>query len=95
MTREAVMILVVVILFQQAQELKIGLEAATVEITVITNSGHPAIDVHWGMEKTYDFYLNALSRNSYDGNGSVIKQYVNPLLYEWNMLAIQITLQCF
>ncbi len=47
---------------------------------VITNSGHPAVDVHWGMEKTYDFYLNALNRNSYDGNGSVIKQYVNPLL---------------
>lgn len=45
---------------------------------VITNSGHPAVDVHWGMEKTYDFYLNALNRNSYDGNGSVIKQYINP-----------------
>ncbi len=51
---------------------------------VITNSGHPAVDVHWGMEKTYDFYLNALNRNSYDGNGSVIKQYVNPLLLNGN-----------
>lgn len=45
---------------------------------VIASSGHPTLDVHWGMEKTYDFYLNALNRNSYDGNGSVIKQYVNP-----------------
>jgi Zn-dependent metalloprotease len=44
----------------------------------IGNSGHPAVDVHWGMEKTYDFYLNVFSRNSYDGNGSVIKQYLNP-----------------
>ena len=39
---------------------------------------NPALDVHWGMEKTYDFYLNAFSRNSYDGNGSVIKNYINP-----------------
>lgn len=45
---------------------------------VIASSGHPALDVHWGMEKTYDFYMSAFSRNSYDGNGSVIKQYINP-----------------
>jgi Zn-dependent metalloprotease len=50
----------------------------------ITNSGHPAVDVHWGMEKTYDFYLNALSRNSYDGNGSIIKQYLNSPLTQPN-----------
>jgi len=47
---------------------------------VITNTGHPAVDVHWGMEKTYDFYLNVFSRNSFDGIGGVIKQYVNPLI---------------
>jgi len=51
---------------------------------VITNSGHPAVDVHWGMEKTYDFYMSAFSRNSYDGSGSVIKQYVNPLIMNGN-----------
>lgn len=44
----------------------------------ITNTGHPAVDVHWGMEKTYDFYLNVFNRNSYDGSGSKIKQYLNP-----------------
>lgn len=44
----------------------------------ITNTGHPAIDVHWGMEKTFDFYSDVFSRNSYDGNGSVIRQYLNP-----------------
>lgn len=47
---------------------------------VITNSGHPAVDVHWGMEKTYDFYSNVFSRNSYDGNGSILKNYVNGAL---------------
>ncbi len=51
---------------------------------IITNSGHPAADVHWGMEKTYDFYLNALSRNSFDGNGSTIKQYLNSPLTQPN-----------
>lgn len=50
----------------------------------ITTSGHPAVDVHWGMEKTYDFYMNALNRNSYDGNGGVIKQYVNPIFLNGN-----------
>ncbi|HCN84785.1 MAG TPA: hypothetical protein DIT07_14380 [Sphingobacteriaceae bacterium] len=44
-----------------------------------TNStlNNPALDVHWGMEKTYDFYQSVFSRNSYDGNGSVIKNFVN------------------
>jgi Zn-dependent metalloprotease len=44
----------------------------------ISSIGHPALDVHWGMEKTYDFYLSVFNRNSYDGNGSLIKQYLNP-----------------
>ena len=41
-----------------------------------------ALDVHWGMEKTFDFYLNVFNRNSYDGNGSVIKNYINPPNYQ-------------
>jgi Zn-dependent metalloprotease len=45
---------------------------------VINSLGNPAIDVHWGMEKTYDFYLNVFNRNSFDGNGSLIKNYLNP-----------------
>lgn len=44
----------------------------------VINSNNPALDVHWGMEKTYDFYLNVFNRNSYDGNGSIIKNYLNP-----------------
>lgn len=45
---------------------------------IIPSSNNPALDVHWGMEKTYDFYKNVFGRNSFDGNGSVIKQYLNP-----------------
>lgn len=44
---------------------------------IITNTGNPALDVHWGMEKSYDFYLNTFNRNSFDGAGSLIKQYLN------------------
>jgi Zn-dependent metalloprotease len=38
---------------------------------------NPAVDVHWGMQKTHDFYATVLNRNSYDGLGSVIKNYVD------------------
>ncbi|CAI8306142.1 MAG: Bacillolysin [Flavobacteriaceae bacterium] len=40
--------------------------------------GDLATDVHWGMEKTYDYYLTIHGRNSYDNNGGVIKNYINP-----------------
>lgn len=44
----------------------------------ITNAGLASLDVHWGMEQTYDFYKTVLGRDSYDDMGGVIKQYVNP-----------------
>ena len=31
-----------------------------------------AVDIHWGMQHTYDFYLNTFGRNSYDDNGAPI-----------------------
>ncbi len=34
--------------------------------------GSPAVDVHKGMEATYDFYKNVLGRDSYDDKGSPI-----------------------
>lgn len=43
---------------------------------------NPALDIHWGMEKTFDFYQNVFSRNSYDGAGSVIKNYLNDPLHQ-------------
>ncbi|SNR57908.1 Por secretion system C-terminal sorting domain-containing protein [Lutibacter agarilyticus] len=44
----------------------------------VVTSSLASLDVHWGMEQTYDFYLNVFGRDSYDGLGSVIKQYINP-----------------
>ena len=31
-----------------------------------------AVDIHWGMGQTYDFYREVFGRNSYDGKGSPI-----------------------
>lgn len=36
-----------------------------------------AIDAHWGVEKTFDFYYSKFGRNSYDNYGSSIVSYVN------------------
>jgi Zn-dependent metalloprotease len=44
---------------------------------LVINKNNPALDVHWGMEKTYDFYFNVFSRKSYDNKGAVIKNYLN------------------
>lgn len=53
----------------------------------MSNYDRAALDVHWGVETTYDFYLNKFGRNSYDNNGAVLKSYVNKSLYDnacWN-----------
>jgi Zn-dependent metalloprotease len=47
---------------------------------LINSLNNPALDVHWGMEKTFDFYLNVFNRNSFDGTGASIKNYLNPPL---------------
>jgi Zn-dependent metalloprotease/PKD repeat protein len=44
----------------------------------IAASNNPALDVHWGMEKTHDYFFYTFSRNSFDGTGSLIKNFVFP-----------------
>lgn len=44
----------------------------------IINFANPALDAHWGMQKTYDFYKTVFNRLSYDNAGSVILQLINP-----------------
>ncbi len=36
-----------------------------------------ATDAHWGAEKTYDYYYSKFGRNSIDGNGFKLKNYVH------------------
>ncbi|MBK7344878.1 MAG: M4 family metallopeptidase [Saprospiraceae bacterium] len=38
---------------------------------------NPALDAHWGVEQTYDYFLNVHNRESYDGMGGEIKTYVH------------------
>lgn len=45
--------------------------------TVLAATGRAEVDVHWAMEKTYDFYLTQLSRNSFDNSGGIIKNYIH------------------
>ncbi|WP_407404855.1 M4 family metallopeptidase [Chryseobacterium sp.] len=35
----------------------------------------PAVEVHWAMKIAKDYYISRHNRNSYDGNGSVIRNY--------------------
>ena len=46
---------------------------------VVSRTAHFAVDVHWGMEQTYDFYKNCFQRDSYDDQGAPIYNIVYPL----------------
>ncbi|MFT4062511.1 MAG: M4 family metallopeptidase [Edaphocola sp.] len=43
----------------------------------IKNVANPALDAHWGMEVTHDFYNYQLGRNSFDDGGALVKNYMN------------------
>lgn len=43
----------------------------------ISMEKNPAVDAHWGMQKTHDFYTSVFNRSSYDNQGSIVKNYVN------------------
>ncbi|MCK9413451.1 MAG: M4 family metallopeptidase [Prolixibacteraceae bacterium] len=42
-----------------------------------TDKDQAALDAHWGAEMTYDYFSTVHGRNSYDGNGSLIKGFVH------------------
>jgi bacillolysin len=44
---------------------------------VNTTKDQYATDAHWGAEKTYDYFKNTYNRNSIDGNGFAIKNYIH------------------
>ncbi|SHE83713.1 M4 family metallopeptidase [Chryseobacterium sp. OV279] len=45
-----------------------------------------ALDVHWGVEKTYDYFKDTFNRNSYDNQGAVLDNYVH-VKYSWENAA--------
>ncbi|WDF48444.1 M4 family metallopeptidase [Chryseobacterium sp. KACC 21268] len=42
-----------------------------------SNFDNAALDAHFGVEKTYDYFKNIHNRNSYDNNGSILRSYVH------------------
>lgn len=71
-----------------AQEITIDFDYDNYEIVFLNKkdfvsttpnfSLNPAIDAHWGMEKTYDYYKNTFNRLSFDGENSSLISYYNP-----------------
>lgn len=41
------------------------------------NFDNAALDAHWGVAKTYDYFKETFNRNSYDDNGALLKSYVH------------------
>jgi len=40
-----------------------------------SNNTKPAVEVHWGISKTYDYFKNVHNRTGYDNQGSIIRNY--------------------
>lgn len=45
--------------------------------TNLSTYDRAALDAHWGLEKSYDFYYDKFGRNSYNNQGAKLKSYVN------------------
>ena len=41
------------------------------------NNDDVALDAHWGVTKTYDYFFSNFNRNSYDNAGTTLKSYVH------------------
>jgi len=59
-----------------------GLSGTITEYTSPTanftaNGTKPPVEVHWAIKNAYDYYVNRHNRNSYDNNGSIIRNYYN------------------
>lgn len=53
----------------------------------------PEYDAHWGMEQTYDYYLETFNRKSFDGNGSPIYNILNTDLMGSQLNACAVTIE--
>lgn len=43
----------------------------------LAGTNRAALDAHWGISKTYEFYMNVLGRNSVNNAGAALYSYVN------------------
>ena len=47
----------------------------------LTGQDQAAMDAHYGVSATYNFYMKVFHRNSYDNNGTALTSYVNDPTY--------------
>ena len=52
--------------------------STTSGMLTITEAPTEYADIHWGMQKTYDFYKNIFKRNSFDNKGHIIYNIAFP-----------------
>jgi Zn-dependent metalloprotease len=45
--------------------------------STIVQQNNPALDAHWCIEETYDFFMNEFGRNSYDNAGGQTRAYIH------------------
>ncbi|MCU7618431.1 M4 family metallopeptidase [Chryseobacterium sp. PBS4-4] len=50
------------------------------------SGNNTALDVHWGVEKTYDYFKDTFNRNSYNNQGAVLNSYIH-VLSNWENAA--------
>ncbi len=57
-----------------------GVSNATdiISSTTTFSNDSVAVQVHWGTERTHQYFAQKHSRNSFDGNGALIKSYITP-----------------
>ena len=67
--------------YNGATWLEWGDEPELYKNTSVNWSNNPALDVHWGIEKTYDYFLTTFQRKSYDGYGGEIANLYDPVLF--------------
>src|SRR5690606_36495466 len=47
------------------------------DVTFTSEETEAPVEILWGLAKTHDYYVDVHQRNSYDGNGSIVKGYYN------------------
>jgi len=54
-----------------------GSSSKTMQGSFVISNSHPSFDVLWGLERTYDYYLNTFNHRSYDNKGSITNAYIH------------------
>ena len=54
-----------------------GQSSSNVKGSFVISQWHPAIDVMWGLQQVYDYYLNVFNRHSFDDENAKLKAIIH------------------